>query len=84
MTKRKKLMDRFLSNPQDFTSDELAQLLNGFGCPSISPGKTGGSRTRFIHSDLSPIILHKPHPKPVLKRYQIEGLLALLKQEKFL
>jgi len=84
MTKREKLLDRLLTIPRDFTWDELAKILNGFGDKLISAGKTGGSRVRFIHPDYPPIILHRPHPKPILKRYQLEGIIDLLKQERLL
>jgi hypothetical protein len=84
MTKRDKLIERLLSQPKDFTWAELAKVLNGLGYKEISGGKTGGSRARFIHSSSPPIILHKPHPKPVLKRYQLENIIALLRQEKLI
>lgn len=84
MTKLEKLLQRFLTKPNDFTWDELVKLLNGFGYAQVSVGKTGGSRARFVHATYPPIMLHKPHPRPVLKRYQLEGILDLLKQEKLL
>jgi hypothetical protein len=84
MSKREKLIDRFLTKPRDFTWAELTKVLNGFGYKQISFGKTGGSRIRFIHTDCPPIILHKPHPKPVLKRYQIDEVIRLLRQERLL
>ena len=84
MTKREKLLDRFLTKPRDFTWEELNKVLNGFGYQQIGAGKTGGSRARFIHSTYPPIVLHKPHPKPILKRYQLEDIINLLKQEELL
>jgi hypothetical protein len=84
MTKREKLLDRLLTKPRDFTWNELAKVLNGFGYKQISLGKTGGSRARFISPDHPPIILHKPHSKPTLKRYQLEEIINLLSQEDLL
>lgn len=84
MTKIEKLIERFLSRPTDFTWDELNKMLNGFGYRQIVAGKTGGSRVRFIHSDHPPVILHRPHPKPVLKRYQLEAIINVLQQEELL
>ena len=84
MTQRNKLIDRLLSKPTDFTWDELLKLLNGFDYQQVSAGKTGGSRARFIHTYYPVITLHKPHPKPILKRYQLENIIELLKQEKLL
>ena len=73
MTKQKKLLERFLSKPRDFTFDEMRKLLRGFGYQEIKPGKTSGSRVAFFHKGLSHIIrLHKPHPKNILKRYQLD------------
>jgi hypothetical protein len=47
-------------------------------------GKTGGSRVKFIHEMLPPIILHKPHPTPVLKKYQLEQIKETLRGEELL
>ena len=84
MTKQQKLIEKFLLKPKDFTWNELIKVLTGFGYKQISGGKTGGSRARFIHSEYPPIILHKPHPKPILKRYQLEDIINLLEQEELL
>ena len=84
VTKCKKLIDRFLSKPKDFTWNELIKVLSSFGYKQIKLGKTSGSRARFIHLNYPPIILHIPHPKPILKRYQLEEIINLLIQEKLL
>lgn len=84
MTKIDKLIDRFLTKPRDLTWDELTKILNSFGYKQVSIGKTGGSRIRFISTDYPPIVLHKPHPKPILKRYQLEDIINLLRQENLL
>jgi hypothetical protein len=49
------------------------------GYSEYQSGKTSGSRVRFLHNEYEPITLHKPHPKPVLKRYQTKQLVAALK-----
>jgi hypothetical protein len=56
-------------------------MLNGFGYILVKSGKTGGSRVKFMHETLPPIILHKPHPTPVLKKYQLEQIEETLKAE---
>ncbi len=84
MTKREKILGRFLTKPADFTWNELIVVLNSFGYKQISAGNTGGSRARFIHPDYPPILLHKPHPKPILKRYQLEAIITLLKEEQLI
>jgi hypothetical protein len=56
-------------------------MLAGFGYALAKSGKTGGSRVKFIHETLPPIILHKPHPTPVLKKYQLEQIEETLRGE---
>ena len=84
MTKHNKLISKLLSKPKDFTWQELAKVLAGFGYEQISAGKTGGSRVRFVHAQYPSIILHRPHPQPILKHYQIEDIINLLTQEELL
>jgi len=84
MSKHDKLIKRFLTRPADFTWDELTSLLAGFGYAPAKGGKTGDSRVRFIHKALEPIILHRPHPTPALKRYQLEQIEEILKRGDFL
>ena len=81
MTKRDKLIERFLKQPVDFSWQELERLLSALGYQLVGSGKTAGSRARFLHAKFPPITLHKPHPKPILKRYQLEDILNLLKRE---
>lgn len=81
MGTREKLRNRFKSKPKDFSWIELASLLKGFGYFPAKGGKTGGSRMRFMHDSLPPVILHKPHPSPVLKRYQIGQIYEFLIEE---
>lgn len=81
MTKRQKVIERFEAMPADFTWQELETMLSGFGYTQLKAGKTGGSRVKFMHETLPPIILHKPHPKPVLKRYQLEQIEETLRNE---
>ena len=81
MSKREKLIQRLLSKPADFSWSELQNLLEGFGYSLATGGRTGGSRVKFLHSLHPPVILHKPHPIPLLKRYQIEQITEFLKKE---
>ena len=84
MSRKEKLISRFKQRPKDFTWDELTSLLKSLGYREVKAGKTGGSRKRFIHCSAANIILHKPHPENVLKRYIVDQLLSLLKQENML
>jgi len=75
MGKADKLLKRFLSKPRDFSYDELKRLLKSFGYEESKMGKTSGSRVAFINSKTKHIIrLHKPHPKPELKHYQLNDI----------
>lgn len=81
MTKREKLIQRLRSKPKDFTWKELVAMLEGFGYTRVGSGKTAGSRVRFVHVNYPPISLHRPHPSPALKRYQVEQVEEVLKGE---
>ena len=73
MSKREKLKQKFLAKSKDFTYDELKTFLNGFGYRELKTGKTSGSRVAFINDTTQHVIrLHKPHPKNILKRYQLD------------
>lgn len=82
MSKVEKLIQRLKNNPKDFSYDELKKLLLYFGYEEIKSGKTSGSRVAFYKSDTQHIIrLHKPHPKLVLKSYQIQMLIKELTEQ---
>jgi hypothetical protein len=82
MGKAEKLLKRFLSKPKDFTYDELKQLLRSFGYEEVKTGKTSGSRATFYNAKTGHTMkLHKPHPKPVLKRYQLDDIEDKLREE---
>jgi hypothetical protein len=75
MGKADKLLKRFLSKPKDFSYDEIKRLLKSFDYEESKMGKTSGSRVAFINSKTKHIIrLHKPHPKPELKHYQLNDI----------
>ena len=77
-----KLTKKLLSKPNGFTWAELKKLLTAFGYTGTNAGKTSGSRVRFIHKNHTPISLHKPHPKPVLKGYQVKLIIETLKSRR--
>ncbi len=81
MSKREKLIQRFRALPRDFTWQELVTMLEGFGYKQYVGGKSGGSRVKFRHEERLPIILHKPHPTPFLKRYQLDQIMVVLRGE---
>ena len=76
MTKKEKLLEKFLSVPKDFTYHELKILLKTLGYEESNLGKTSGSRVLFSNFDKqNKIRIHKPHPGNILKRYQISEII---------
>ncbi len=78
MSKIEKEIERLKSRPKDFTYDEAKRVLNKFGFIENNKGKTSGSRVKFIDKNNIIIELHKPHPKNVLKAYQINLIISKL------
>ena len=77
MAKVNKLLDKFLEIPikSDLTYKELETLLIKFGFEKI---EGSGSRVKFI-KDNTPIMIHKPHPGNILKRYVVKQLQEILR-----
>lgn len=78
MSKKEKLINRFLCRPSDFHYDEMAKLLGYFGFYEVKKGKTSGSRVKFENAEGIPIILHKPHPSGIMKKYQMKQVIEIL------
>lgn len=75
-----KLKKKLASLPKDFEWSELVKLLAHFGYVEAKKGKTGGSRVKFIHPETKDVInLHRPHPKKILKSYQVKQVVEKLK-----
>ena len=74
MSKKSKLIERFLSMPKDFHYNETVRLLGYFGFAEMKKGKTSGSRVKFIDEDGVGIYLHKPHPSGIMKKYQLKQI----------
>ena len=79
MSKKEKLIDRFLSMPSDFHYDEMVKLLGYFGFNEVKKGKTSGSRVKFENAEGVPIMLHKPHPSGIMKKYQMKQVKEILR-----
>ena len=76
MSRKDKMLSKLLRRPKDFIYDELVTLLGYFGYYEFKKGKTGGFRREFVHMDTKHVVrLHKPHPKNIFKRYQIEEII---------
>ena len=81
MSSHEKLLERFLKRPKDFTQDELNRLVKRYGYNQNNKGKTSGSRIKFEKEDSDICLnLHKPHPKNILKPYQMTDVLEFLKR----
>lgn len=84
MSRKDKLIARFKGRPADFTWDELTRLLAALGYAAAQTGKTGGSRRRFVHAAAPAILLHKPHPGNVVRRYAVDDVLRILIESKLI
>ena len=84
MSKQEKLLKRLQSKPKDFIYDEAKRILNDFGFIEDNKGKTSGSKVIFKLNNNKKICLHKPHPSKILKEYQINEIIRLLKEWGFL
>lgn len=84
MGAKDKLIDRFTSQPSDFTFDELEKLLKHFGYEKSNKGKTSGSRVVYKNADKRPIMIHKPHPGNIIKLYAMKQVLNDLVEAGFI
>tara|TARA_R110002012_G_scaffold64715_1_gene170038 strand:- start:48803 stop:49045 length:243 start_codon:yes stop_codon:yes gene_type:complete len=78
VSRKEKLIARFVSMPSDFHYDEMVKLLGYFGFVEVKKGKTAGSRVKFENGEGVPIMLHKPHPNGLMKQYQMRQVKEIL------
>ena len=78
MSRIEKLIKKFLSVPKALTWEEYVKVLNHFGYIELKTGKTGGSRRKFVNFNNDIIIVHKPHPQNIVKRYVMEQAIEKL------
>jgi len=79
MSKKEKLLKRLESKPKDFTWKDLVSLMAQHGY-EIVERKNKGSKRTFYNKDINRIAhFHEPHPRKVLKQYQIENALEVLR-----
>ena len=79
MTKKDKLIERFLTLPKNFSYDEFVQLFKMFGFYEHKKGKTSGSRVSFVNDEKGlSYNAHKPHPSNVIKGYVMKQVLDFL------
>ena len=80
LSKKEKLIARLLAKPKDFTFEELTTLLGYFNYEQVKLGKTSGSRVAFSNDKGDFIRFHKPHPRNILKPYQVEDIITVLQE----
>jgi len=78
ISRKEKLIARFLSLPSDFHYNEVVKLVGYFGFTEVKKGKTSGSRVKFLNPEGVPIMLHKPHPTGIMKQYQLKQIKEVL------
>ncbi len=78
MSKKEKLIARFLSMPSDFHYDEMVKLIGYFNFKEVKKGKTSGSRIKFMNEEGISLMMHKPHPTGIMKRYQMKQVREVL------
>lgn len=81
MSQKNKLIARFLSIPADLAWDELVAVLKFYDYKEINTGKTAGSRKRFLDGTGNIMLLHKPHPAKIVKKYAIKQVVENLKEK---
>ena len=80
MSRLDKEIERLKSKPKDYIYDEAKSLLNKLGLIENNKGKTSGSGVEFKNEYGMKIMLHKPHPKNIIKPYIIKEILNNLEE----
>ena len=79
MSQHEKLLERLKGKPKDFAWSELERVLGALG---YEQEKGDGSRRRFFNPQTGAVIsLHEPHPRKILKAYQMKDVLMHLREK---
>ena len=81
MSKIKKLLEKFFSEPKDLEWREFIKILSYYGFEIMPPGITGGSRRAFENKNGVRLYFHEPHPSKIIKTYVIKQTIEILKKE---
>lgn len=85
MSKKEKLMERFMDFSTLITYDELRKVLELFGYEEDNGGHSSGSAVRFINRRTGREIgMHRPHPGNEIKRYVKKAVREHLETEGYL
>jgi predicted RNA binding protein YcfA (HicA-like mRNA interferase family) len=77
-----KALKRLQRRPTNFTWDEAVHVMKAVGF-RLLPGS--GSGRRFFHPEKDILVtMHEPHPRKVLKRYQVDALLKALRDAAYM
>lgn len=76
MSKKDKLLQKFLAAKRNFLWSDLVSVLTSLGFEQI---EAEGSRVDFVKDDLI-INLHKPHPAKEVKAYALKQVKEHLNQ----
>ena len=80
MSRLEKEIEKLKTKPKDYTYEEAKSLLNKLGFVENNKGRTSGSRISFIREGIVELELHTPHPKNILKPYQVKIIIDKLKE----
>lgn len=83
MGTKEKLIERFKSQPKDFSWDEACTAVFHFGYELNNKGKTSGSRAIFAKGESS-YTVHKPHPGSIVKGYVMKQVFEFLTKNKLI
>lgn len=78
MSTKDKELARLASLPADYRWEEIEALLKALG---YAKDTNDGSRVKFFRvADQSIIVLHRPHPGNIMKRYMLKQILQKLRE----
>jgi predicted RNA binding protein YcfA (HicA-like mRNA interferase family) len=83
MSKHGKLLEKLCASPTpaNLKWTELKVVLEHLGYKMLKPGKSGGSRRKFHHTETGLVIAcHKPHPSPHVDKGCINDIVQHLKE----
>lgn len=81
MGRTDKLIERLKARPKDFTWNEFARLMRQCGYSEAKHGSSSGSRYKFISESGAVVSMHRPHPRGILKQYQIDQVIEHLEKK---
>lgn len=85
MSKKEKLLERFMDFSSLITYDELKHVLELFGYVEDNGGHSSGSAVSFVNKRTRRLIrMHRPHPGHEVKKYVRKAVREHLETEGYL